>query len=69
MFGSNAGWFSENNFVAEAGRMYTIIYTSFSSDISIEEIQQRLHSRVLQNLYLQESTFVEDQITEMVMSL
>jgi len=36
--GSNAGWFSDNNFVAEAGRVYTIKYTSFSRNISINEL-------------------------------
>jgi diphthamide biosynthesis methyltransferase len=69
VFGSNAGWFSENNFVAEADRIYTIIYTSFSNDISIQELQQRLHTRVLQNLYQTGNTLVEDHITELVMSL
>ncbi len=55
--------------MAEADRIYTIIYTSFSNDISIQELQQRLHTRVLQNLYQTGNTLVEDHITELVMSL
>jgi len=37
VFGSNAGWFSDNNFLAEAGQTYTIDYESFSSPVSITE--------------------------------
>ena len=51
VFGSNAGWFSDNNFLAEAGQTYTIDYESFSSSISVAEFQTRLTSRVLQSIY------------------
>jgi len=38
VYGSNAGWFSDNNFVAEGGRVYSIVYNSFSSGISVSEL-------------------------------
>jgi hypothetical protein len=37
VYGSNAGWFSDNNFVAEGGRTYTIEYSSFKFDIDVED--------------------------------
>ena len=51
VFGSNAGWFSDNNFLAEKGTTYTIDYESFSSPISVADFQSRLTSRVLQSIY------------------
>lgn len=54
VFGSNAGWFSDNNFVAEKGQTYTIDYESFSSPISVDDFQTRLTSRVLQSIYSDE---------------
>ena len=51
VYGSNAGWFSDNNFVAEGGRVYSIVYSSFATDISVSDLQARLHTRVLQNIY------------------
>ena len=51
VFGNNAGWFSDNNFLAEANKVYTIQYDSFSSKISVEDLQARLQVRVLQNIY------------------
>ena len=38
VYGSNAGWFSDNNFVAEGGRVYSIVYSSFSTDISVSDL-------------------------------
>lgn len=51
VYGSNAGWFSDNNFVAEGGRTYTIEYSSFKFDIDAEDFASRLSTRVLQNIY------------------
>lgn len=51
VYGSNAGWFSDNNFLAEAGRIYEITYTSFSSPITVDEFKVRLFTRVLQTIY------------------
>ncbi len=35
VYGSNAGWFSDNNFIAEAGHVYKISYTSFKTKITV----------------------------------
>ena len=51
VFGSNAGWFSDNNFLAEQGQVYTIDYESFSAPISVKDFQARLTTRVLQSIY------------------
>lgn len=47
VFGSNAGWFSDNNFVAEKGVSYTIDYESFSSPVTVNDFLIRFKSRVL----------------------
>jgi hypothetical protein len=45
------GWFSENKFFAEAGQVYSIIYTSFSKEWTVEEFAARLQAPVLQHAY------------------
>jgi hypothetical protein len=47
----NAGWFSDNNFLAEAHTYYTITYTSYSNNLpSIGTFKQALNVRVLQQV-------------------
>lgn len=47
----NAGWFSDNNFLAEAHTYYTITYTSYSHNLpSIGMFKQALNVRVLQQV-------------------
>jgi hypothetical protein len=51
VFGANAGWFSDNNFVAEAGVQYSLTYTSFGNNLGVGDFASRLQGRVLQNVY------------------
>jgi hypothetical protein len=51
VFGANAGWFSDNNFLAEGGKVYHLHYESFVSELTVEEFSSRLSARVLQNIY------------------
>jgi hypothetical protein len=47
----SAGWFSDNNFLAEAHTYYTITYTSYSHNLpSIGTFKQALNVRVLQQV-------------------
>lgn len=62
VYGSNAGWFSDNNFLAEKGQTYTIDYESFSSEITVEEFKARFTARVLQSIYT-ESDFLKVETT------
>ena len=50
IFNNNAGWFSDNNFVAEMGVKYKLVYTAFreSPSFTIEEFQSLLQVRSLQ---------------------
>lgn len=43
--GDNAGWFSENNFLAVAGTEYSITYTSFQTISNTKEFLSRLQMR------------------------
>ena len=51
VFGRYAGWFSDNNFVAEGGETYRIAYTSFASHITMDDFQKHLQGRSLQHVY------------------
>jgi beta-mannosidase len=51
VFNEFAGWFSDNNFVAEAGEVYRLTYTSFGSDLTVTEFQKHLQGRSLQHVY------------------
>ena len=51
VFGESAGWFCDNNLVAEAGRVYTFKYTSFTDTITANDFKKRLNTRVLNNIY------------------
>jgi hypothetical protein len=51
VFGPNAGWFSDNNFLAEAHKKYTVKYTSFTSSMTLELFQSSLRARTLQFAY------------------
>jgi beta-mannosidase len=51
VFGCNAGWFSDNNFVAIANNKYLITYTSYSTDLNINKFQNLIQARVLQDVY------------------
>jgi len=51
VFGSNAGWFSDNNFVAEANVVYSLTYTSYKSGLDVKSFQSRIQGRVLQSAY------------------
>jgi hypothetical protein len=44
---ANAGWFSDNNFLALANQMYEITYTSYNSIGSIDTFLSRLQIRTL----------------------
>jgi len=37
VFEANAGWFSDNNFLAEGGKVYHLQYESFVSELTVEE--------------------------------
>jgi hypothetical protein len=47
VFESNAGWFSDNNFLAEGGKVYHLHYESFVIPITVEEFEKRFAARVL----------------------
>jgi beta-mannosidase len=51
VFAHNAGWFSDNNFVAEAGSVYRIRYMAHRIAVSAAAVQRRLQARVLQHAY------------------
>ena len=51
VFGASAGWFSDNNFLAEKGQVYTLTYTSYSVDLSVEVFIEQLQVRALQHAY------------------
>ena len=51
VFAEAAGWFSDNNFVAEKGVVYTLTYASFSTTLSVEEFKAQVQARVLQHAY------------------
>lgn len=48
----NAGWFNDNNFLAEAGMSYTIRYTSYDHVLpgDVEMFKKALNVRVLQQI-------------------
>ncbi len=47
-----AGWFSDNNFVAEANVPYRIQYTAFHSDsLTLKQFESSLQVRTLQDVY------------------
>jgi len=49
--GASAGWFSDNNFVAEQGETYSLTYTSYSVDLSVDAFSAMLQARALQHAY------------------
>jgi len=49
VFNSNAGWFTDNNFVAEAGVKYFVTYHSFVDNIDVSALQSRIQVRTLQH--------------------
>lgn len=51
IFGANAGWFSDNNFVAEVGQSYELKYTSYSAQLDIATFNARIQARALQHAY------------------
>jgi len=51
VYKENAGWFSDNNFIAEQDKEYSLSYTSYRDPISVVLFQQRLQARVLQHAY------------------
>jgi beta-mannosidase len=51
VYDKNAGWFSDNNFHAEKDEAYTIKYTSFLNELTIDEFKSRLQARSLQHVY------------------
>jgi beta-mannosidase len=53
VIGSAAGWFSDNNFLAEAGRSYSIEYHAVDLELvlTVESFRSRLKTRVLQSVY------------------
>jgi len=51
VFAEAAGWFSDNNFVAEKGAVYTLTYASFSTTLSVEDFKAQVQARVLQHAY------------------
>jgi len=50
---TSAGWFSDNNFLAEVGVVYHLDYTlaGESSPLDLETFKSRLQARVLQDVY------------------
>lgn len=51
VFGPAAGWFSDNNFVAEQGVVYKLSYTSYSTSLSVEDFRAQVQARTLQHAY------------------
>lgn len=49
VYKNNAGWFSDNNFLAEAGRVYHLEYHSHQPIMSVDDFRARLQARVLQH--------------------
>jgi beta-mannosidase len=49
--GAAAGWFSDNNFLAEKGQVYRLTYTSYSVDTSVETFSAQVQARALQHAY------------------
>jgi hypothetical protein len=49
--GPEAGWFSNNNFLAIAHESYRLTYTSYNRQIKIESFPKSLKVRVLQSAY------------------
>jgi len=45
--GANAGWFSDNNFLALSSVEHTLTYTSFSTPLSVEDFLSRFRVRSL----------------------
>ena len=66
VFGSNAGWFSDNNFLAEKGQVYTIDYESFSTPITVEDFQTRLTMRVLQSIYSDADLSTDSSVEQLI---
>lgn len=51
IYNINAGWFSNNNFLAEGQTYYTITYASYSQELpSIDAFKKALNVRVLQQV-------------------
>jgi beta-mannosidase len=51
VFQRYAGWFSDNNFLAEVGETYDLTYTSFIDNMDVSTLQKHLQGRVLQHAY------------------
>jgi beta-mannosidase len=51
IYNKNAGWFSNNNFHSEKDEKYTITYSSYHNEITINDFKTRLQGRSLQHLY------------------
>jgi hypothetical protein len=49
--GASAGWFSDNNFVAEKGQVYRLTYSSYAVLLSVADFKQQIQARVLQHAY------------------
>jgi hypothetical protein len=49
--GAAAGWFSDNNFLAEKGHVYRLTYTSYSVTTSVETFSAQVQARALQHAY------------------
>jgi hypothetical protein len=49
VYQENAGWFSQNNFLAEANTAYTVQYIGYQQEISVTTLAARLQARVLQH--------------------
>jgi beta-mannosidase len=49
--GPAAGWFSDNNFLAEAGQVYHLSYTAYSQDLSVADFKAQVQARALQHAY------------------
>lgn len=44
-----AGWFSDNNFLAEVGRVYSLTYSPYRNSLTVDDFKSRLQGRSLQH--------------------
>ena len=51
VFQQYAGWFSDNNFLAEPMSTYHLTYTSFVDDISVDVFKKHVQGRSIQHAY------------------
>lgn len=51
VFKQYAGWFSNNNFLAEPGITYHLTYTSFVQEMTVDTLQKHMQGRAMQHVY------------------